>query len=187
MNKILLSILFFSSFISCSNKSILEQKEEILGLKDMNDLATAEYTITKVVKANDNETWFKVGDRKILLSCTGIIKAGIDLSLLNEKNIDIRDKQVSIKLPPTKIISVSIPPEHIKLEYQRVGFWRDNFNNAEQNELMVQAEAQIRHIADSIGIIKSAETNASQFITGFLKRLGYHNINLSYSLSKNSN
>lgn len=185
MNKILLSILFCLLFISCGNKSVPEQKKEILGLKEMNELATAEYSITKVVKANDNQTWFKVGDRKILLSCTGSIKAGIDLSSLTENNITISNKDVTLTLPPAKIITLSIPPENIKLEYQKVGFWRDNFSNAEQNELMIQAENQIRSVADSIGIIKSAESNARQFITGFIKRLGYENVTVSFTTLKN--
>jgi hypothetical protein len=180
MNKIVVSILFCLLFISCNEKSVPEQKKEILGLKEMNELATAEYTITKVVKANDNKTWFKVGDRKILLSCTGSIKAGIDLSAIKEENINISDKEIAIQLPPAKIISLSIPPEKITLEYEKVGFWRDKFSNAEQNELLVQAEAQIRAVADSIGVLKSAESNAKAFIIGFLERLGYKNAAINF-------
>jgi vacuolar-type H+-ATPase subunit H len=183
MNKILVSILFCTLLISCNTQTISEQKKEILGLREMNALATAEYTITKVVKANDNQTWFKVGDRKILLSCTGTIKAGIDLSQLTENDVIINKKELSLQLQPAKIISLSIPPELIKLEFQQVGFWRDKFTNAEQNELLAQAETQIRQVADSIGILKTAQANATQFISNFLKRLGYSAININY-LSK---
>jgi hypothetical protein len=184
MNKILVSILFCTLLISCNTQTISEQKKEILGLREMNALATAEYTITKVVKANDNQTWFKVGDRKILLSCTGTIKAGIDLSQLTENDVIINKKELSLQLQPAKIISLSIPPELIKLEFQQVGFWRDKFTNAEQNELMAQAETQIRQVADSIGILKTAQANATQFISNFLNRLGYSTININYISKK---
>lgn len=168
-------------FLSCNQKSVPEQKQEILSLKEMSELATAEYNITKVVKANDNQTWFKLGDRKILLSCSGTVKAGIDLSALKEEDIMIEKKNIAMSLPPAKVISLNIPPENIQLEFQQVGFWRDKFSYTEQNELMVQAEKQIRMAADSIGILQSAEKNARIFITGFLKRLGYQAVTINFT------
>lgn len=184
MNKIPVSLLLLFIFISCGQKSIPEQKKEILSLKEMNELATAEYTITKVVKANDNKTWFKMGDRKILLSCSGSIKAGIDMSSLKEENITIKNKEIILAINPAKIISLNIPPENITMEYEKVGFWRDKFTYAEQNELMVQAESQIRSVADSIGIIQSAESNAKLFISSFLKRLGYSSVVINFNSNK---
>lgn len=180
MTKFFLALVAACCFISCKQKSVPAQKQDILALKEMSELATAEYTITKVVKANDNQTWFKIGDRKILLSCSGSIKAGIDLSQLKEENITIENKNITLNLPPARVIYLNIPPESVKLEFQKVGFWRDKFSFAEQNELMTQAEQQIRMAADSIGIIQSAEKNASIFLTGFLKRLGYSVINIHF-------
>lgn len=180
MNKIWLCFISSLIFLSCSQKSVPEQKKEILSLKEMSDLATAEYTITKVVKANDNRTWYKVGDRKILLSCTGSIKAGVDLSALTEDAITINDKDITLFIPPAKVISLNIPPEKIKMEFQQVGFWRDKFSFTEQNELLTQAEMQIRSVADSIGVLKVAENNAKVFITGFLTRLGYKNVAINF-------
>lgn len=182
MNKFPAGLLIVFIFLSCNEKSVPEQKQEILSLKEMSELATAEYSITKVVKANDNKTWFKFGDRKILLSCSGTIKAGIDLSLLKESDILIEKKTISMHLPPARVINLNIPPENIRLEFQQVGFWRDKFSYAEQNELMVQAEKQIRLAADSIGIIQSAEKNARIFITGFLKRLGYQTVSINFTV-----
>jgi Protein of unknown function (DUF4230) len=187
MNKIPVSILLLFIFISCQQKTVIEQKKEILALKEMNELATAEYSITKVVKANDNKSWFKMGDRKILLSCSGSIKAGVDLSSLKEESIFIKDKEIILTIEPAKIITLNIPPEKIKLEYEKVGFWRDKFSYAEQNELMIQAENQIKAVADSMGIIKSAESNAKQFISSFLKRLGYNSVTINFKALKKSN
>jgi Protein of unknown function (DUF4230) len=180
MNKFPPLLLLLFIFLSCNEKSVPKQKQEILSLKEMSELATAEYSITKVVKANDNQTWFKVGERKILLSCSGSIKAGIDLSVLKEENILIEKKNITLNLPPAKVIHLNIPPESIQVEYEQVGFLRDKFSYAEQNELMIQAEKQIRQVADSIGIIQSAESNAKVFIAGFLKRLGYQYVTINF-------
>ncbi|MBA2762039.1 MAG: DUF4230 domain-containing protein, partial [Segetibacter sp.] len=43
----------------------------------------------KIIKANDNKTWFKAGERKILMSCEAHIKAGIDMGSINRNNIRI--------------------------------------------------------------------------------------------------
>lgn len=180
MNKIAGTVCMLLLFVSCRSKSLPEQKQDILALKEMNDLATAEYTITKVVKASDNQTWFKLGRRKILISCQASIKAGIDLSGIKETDIEILDKQVTLYLPSARIITLNIPPENIKVEHQDLGFWRDKFSNEEQNGLMIQAEQSIRHAADSLGIIQSAEGNAKAFIGSFLKRLGYEQINIEF-------
>lgn len=183
----LIFIFLIINLSSCSTKSLPEQKQEILTLREMNELATAEYTITKIVKASDNKTWFKFGERKILISCTGIIKAGIDLSSLKEDNISINNKDITLYLPAAKIITLNIPAENIKVEHQQTGFWRDQFNNEEQNALMIQAELQIRNTSDSLGILQSAQTNSQSFISGFLKRLGYKTVNIEFKAPPKTN
>jgi Protein of unknown function (DUF4230) len=184
---LLIYTLLIAGLVSCNTKSLPKQKQEVLALKEMNELATAEYTITKIVKASDNKTWFKFGERKILISCTGIIKAGIDLSSLNEENISINDKDITLYLPAAKIITLNIPAENIKVEHQQTGFWRDQFNNEEQNALMAQAEQQIRSTSDSLGILQSAQTNAQYFISGFLKRLGYKTVSIEFKAPPKTN
>jgi len=58
----------------------------ILSIREMGDLATVEYTVTKIIKTSNNKTWFKAGrNRKILMSCeANIKKTGIDVGSLNK-------------------------------------------------------------------------------------------------------
>jgi hypothetical protein len=164
---------------SCAKKE--ENKPDIFSLKEMSDLATVEYTVTKIIKANDNKTWFKIGDRKILMSCEAHIKAGIDLSNLTQDNFAINGKSITVKLPPPKVISLSIPAEKIKSEYEDVGIFRDKFTSSDRNALAIQAETQIKNSIDSLGILQQAKVNTSLFVSNFLKSLGYENINITYS------
>ncbi len=53
----------------------------------MSELASVEYVVTRIIKASDNKTWFKLGERKILISCQATLTAGIDLSKITEKDI----------------------------------------------------------------------------------------------------
>ncbi len=73
-------------------------------LKEMEELGTVEYTITKVVKANDNTSRFTVGQRKILITTEAYVKAGIDMKEITEKDISRLGKTISIRLPIAKIL-----------------------------------------------------------------------------------
>jgi len=172
--------LFILSLLSvcCGKKE--EPKANIFSLREMSELATVEYTVTKIIKANDDKTWFKPGERKILMSCEAQIKAGIDMSAINEHSFIINGKNIQVTLPSPKIVSFSIPPETIKTEYEETGVFRDKFTAADRNALAVQAEKQIRNNVESLGILQQAKANTGQFVTNFLKRLGYENISINY-------
>jgi len=185
MKSLLLILLLFSA--SCGKKVKDDDKPSILALRQMSDLATVEYTVTKVIKASDNKTWFKLGDRKILMTCEAQIKAGIDMSAIDKNSFKIAGKNIEVSLPQPKIISVSLPPEGIKTEYEEVGVFRDKFKTQERDELATQAEQAIKRSVDSLGILNQAKVNTSMFVTNFLKRLGYENININYNGSAPSN
>ena len=147
----------------------------------MSDLATVEYTVTKIIKASDNKTWFKIGDRKILMSCEAHIKAGIDMSAIDKSNFKTSGKSIEVTLPPPKVISISIPPEGIKTEYEDVSIFRDKFKSSDRDALAAQAESQIKNSIESLGILNQAKANTALFVTSFLKKLGYENITINYN------
>lgn len=170
---------------NCSSKQEPTKMQQVLGLQKMSDLATAEYVVTKIIKASDNKTWYKVGDRKILMSCKASLVAGIDLSRLTEKDIKIDGENISLTLPHAKLIYINIKPEDIQTVFQEVSLFRTNFSSQEKDDLAAQAEKQIKESADSLGIFVTAETNASLFINNFLQKEGFKNINVNFSQAKN--
>jgi hypothetical protein len=162
-------------FIGCQ-KSGPGGPQQILALREMSDMATVEYVVTKIIKANDNKTWYKLGDRKILMSCRATIKAGIDLAAIKPENIQIEGKKLTLAIPSAKIIALNMPPEDIVVEYQDIDPLRSAFKAGERDALAAQAEAQIRTGIADMGILQTAEANAKQFLTQFLQRLGYADI-----------
>jgi hypothetical protein len=174
--RILLLLFFVGLLYSCDQKLSEKERKEIFALKEMSDLTTVEYTLSKVIKANDNKTWFKIGDRQILMSVQAYAKAGIDLSLLREEQLSLTKSNIKIILPRAKLISLSIPPEEIRQEMENVSLLRHQFSNEEKNNLLVQAEQNIRSSIDSLGILKKAEKNAVVFIENFIKKLGHKNV-----------
>ena len=61
--------------------------KKIMGIESMAELGTVEYTVTKIIKAND-AAWYRYGDRKILFSSVAYLKAGIDMQELINLSLD---------------------------------------------------------------------------------------------------
>jgi hypothetical protein len=164
--------------ISCHKAP--DQRQEVLALRQMGNLATTEYVVTKIVKANDDQTWYKLGDRKILISCQANIKAGVDLTKLTADDVAIDGKNITLYMPPPQVLSLSVPPEKIKVEYKEISMLRNDFDNAERDALLTQAENQIRNSVKELGVIETAEKNTTLFVTDFLKKLGFESVTISY-------
>jgi hypothetical protein len=173
-------LFFLLLFNSCDHKKKIDPRQQVLAVKELSDLATVEYIVTKVIKANDNKTWYKPGGRKILMSCQATLTAGIDLSKITEKDIVINDKAINLVLPHAKLISLNIRPEDIKVVYQDVSPFRSAFSSAERDALAAQGEMNIRNSVDSLGILQTAEVSATLFLNNFLRRLGYEKINIRF-------
>jgi hypothetical protein len=157
----------------------------VLALREMSDLATVEYTVTKMVKANDDQTWYKVGDRKILMSCKATLRAGIDFSAIDANSIDISGEEISLVLPHAKLLSVNIKPEDIKLEYEDVGLLRSEFSAEERDAIMAMGETQIKAGVKELGMLNTAESNASLFVGNFLRQLGYKTVHIRFADTNN--
>jgi hypothetical protein len=168
----------FFSLLSCSRQEKREQ--QVFALKEMSDLATVEYTVTKIIKASDDQTWYKVGDRKILMSCRATLKAGIDFSRLDRKNIRTNGDEINVTLPKAKLLSVNIRPEDIRVEYEDIGLLRSDFTSAERDQLAAQGESQIRAGMGELGILATAESNAALFTGNFLRQLGYRKVQVQF-------
>jgi Protein of unknown function (DUF4230) len=173
-------ILWAFVLLSCGGKRLPSPAETVASLQELQELATVEYTITKVVKANDDKTWYKFGDRKILITSEATVKAGIDFSALAEKNITVNGKKISILLPAPKILSVNLPPENIKVAFQDVSMFRSQFSSGERDGLLAQAEAQIRSSGNELGILEQAKTNTQLFLSNFFMQLGFEEVKLSF-------
>ncbi len=166
-------------FSACKQKTA-SPVDTVAMLQEIGELATTEYTITKVVKASDDKTWFKPGQRKILITTEAVIKAGIDMKNVTEKDISRSGKTITIRLPPPRILSINIPPEKIKVEFEKVTMFRDPFTSKERNDLMIQAEQQIRNSENELGIIDQAKINTQLLLSRVLMQAGFEKVILSY-------
>ncbi len=153
---------------------------QVLKIKELSDLASVEFTVTKIIKATDDSTWYKIGDRKILMSCDAKIKAGISLADLTEKDITINGSNISLILPPAKILYVNIPPESVAEQYAEIDFLRSEFSIAEKNAFLQVAEKDVNNTINELGILTAAEKNTKTIIESWLNIAGFKNININF-------
>lgn len=169
-------ILFAGIISSCSEETKEPPKADIYEVKNIGLLSTSEYTIGKIVKLTDPPEWYKLGDRKLLMSCKAKIKAGVDLKKLEDGDITVSGNTITILLPPAEITSFTMDPKLTHTEMESVSGLRQDFSQHEKNGYMRQAEAAIRRDMKDTKILKDAEDNAATFLKDFYKQMGYENV-----------
>jgi hypothetical protein len=147
-------------------------------LKDLAELATVEYSVTKIVSYKD-VAWY--GDRKILFAASATVKAGIDMNELADQDIKLDgDATVTITLPQPKILLFNMKPEHMKEIFNESGILRDDFSNQEKDGLLSQGEKDIRAKVARMDILQRAGRNARILIESWLKKMGFTAVHIVF-------
>lgn len=182
MKRTLISLLFAAALVlSCGRSSDEMIAKKIQSFSEMSELGTVEYTVKKIIKADD-ASWYKYGDRKILISCTAFLKAGIDMKGFSADRITVSKatRSITAVLPKARLLSFNMPPEMIIQEFSRVSGLRFNFTPEEKQDLMAQAEGDILKDVPTLGILEDAENNAAEFFRTWFSQIGYDNITVKF-------
>jgi len=140
-------------------------------LKDLAELATVEYSVTKIVSYKD-VAWY--GDRKILFETAATVKAGIDLNELADRDIALdSDAGVTVTLPRPRILLFNMKPEHMREIFNESGILRSDFSNQEKDALLSQGEKDIRAKVAGMDILERASRNARILVESWLKKMGF--------------
>jgi hypothetical protein len=147
-------------------------------LKDLAELATVEYSVTKIVSYKD-VAWY--GDRKILFETAATVKAGIDLNELTE--LDIKEEagsSVAITLPAPKILLFNMKPENMREIFNESGILRDDFSIQEKDGLLSQGEKDIRAKVARMDILQRAGRNARTLVESWLNKMGFKAVQVTF-------
>ena len=168
----------------CRERAAVEDtvQREIEAITAMKQLSLVEYRVSKIIKADDEGAWYKIGDRKILLSCTAYLKAGIDLATFGPDDVDVdwTGKRVSVTIPHATLLSLDMPASEIRQEYDHVTMLRQSFTAEERNALLRQGEKQIRDSVPSLGILEKADENARRFFESVFQKMGFESVEVSF-------
>ena len=168
----------------CAHRESMQEtmQREVEAITAMRQLSLVEYRVRKIVKADDEGEWYKIGDRKILLSCTAYLKAGVDLATFgtDDVQIDLTGDRVSVTIPHATLLSLDIPASEVRLEYDHVTMLRSDFTAEERNALLRQGEKQIRESVPSLGILEKADENARRFFESVFLKMGFTNVEVTF-------
>ena len=168
----------------CRDRAAVEDtvQREIEAITAMKQLSLVEYRVSKIIKADDEGAWYKIGERKILLSCTAYLKAGIDLATFGPDDVDVdwTGKRVSVTIPHATLLSLDMPASEIRQEYDHVTMLRQSFTAEERNALLRQGEKQIRDSVPSLGILEKADENARRFFESVFQKMGFESVEVSF-------
>lgn len=160
---------------ACKSNSPVKESE-IYEIRNIGTLSTSEYTVGKVVKLSDEGEWYKYGDRKILMSCKAVIKAGIDLNEISEEDIRTDGRTIEVTLPEPKIVSFEMDPRLVRTEMKEVTGFRSEFSQEDKNKIMHLGEQAIRQDLQNLDILRDANTNARNFVRDFYENLGFEEV-----------
>ena len=172
-------VLLSCAIIGCRKEPSVH--EMVSRLSDVAELGTVEYSVKKVISANDTSL-FKIGDRKIYFTCMADVKAGIDLSNFSEKDVKAERSSgsVVITLPHAKILSIELPPDKIEEKYCSVTGFRWDFTPEEKRTLLKQGEEDILAKAEQSGILADAERNSEEFFKALFSEFGYDKVTVRF-------
>ena len=183
MKRIPVLLALFLLLAGCHGPSLQDRlASRIQALSQTSELGTVEYTVRKAVRARDEGDWFKIGNRRILFTCTAYLKAGIHLDRipLDRIVVDEQTRSVAMVLPHATVLSINIPPEEIRLEYEDVTGFRQKFTDRERQALLKQGERDIVRDLPNLGILDEAESNALDFFRSMLEQMGFENIQIVF-------
>ncbi|MBN2347045.1 MAG: DUF4230 domain-containing protein [Candidatus Aminicenantes bacterium] len=147
-------------------------------LKDLAELATVEYNVTKIVSHQD-VAWY--GDRKILFETAATVKAGIDMNEIHERDILLQgEAAVTVTLPRPRILLFNMKPEHMKEIFNESGILRSDFNNQEKDALLSQGEKDIRAKVAAMDILERAARQARVLTESWLKKSGFETVHVVF-------
>jgi hypothetical protein len=149
----------------------------VQNIQRLQRLETVVYSVEKIVTGTQDSAYFPralAGDR-ILLIVYGEVTAGIDLGKLDTTSIAVRDRSISLQVPPAEIFSTRIDNAKTQVYSRETGLFVRPDPNLETIARRA-AEQQVHQAAVDSGILKTAADNGRMTIQKLLEGLGFESV-----------
>jgi Protein of unknown function (DUF4230) len=148
----------------------------IHSVRDLARLETIQYTVEKVIIAETNQGpfGFLFGDRLILVA-HGLVIAGMDMSLMQPQDLEVRQGVLYARLPAPEIFVATLDNQKSYVVNRDTGILTRGDLQLESSA-RAEAENEIRNAAISDGILKQARLNAENYLTRLFRQLGYADV-----------
>jgi len=134
-------------------------------------------------------------ERNLVYLGRGWVKAGIDLRLLTENNIDIESgdsMSIRILIPDPEILDADINPWFIYTDDKKVKgfevfiaktgsmFADKNFTDYEVGKLKLKCKSKLKEAALEKGLLRNAKSSTVQILENFFHILGYQKVKVEF-------
>jgi hypothetical protein len=130
-------------------------------------LVSSEATVRDVIVYEN--TWYGSTKRSLVV-VTGRLLAGIDLRDNPDVSIDHARRQITIRIPPAKLIAVEI--RDMQTYDERGGLWNP-FTREDRDAIQRQARAQLTAAGGQLELIRHANESAVELLKMLLAKDGY--------------
>lgn len=151
-------------------------------IQAINELATAEAFTKVMIERQDNKIFGQdIGlelpgtKRQLLVVIPGSVKAGIDFSKVEAKDIVLDEdaKTATLTLPKAEFLGgPEILFDQVKV-FSSEGLFREKADITEAYELATEAEKLMKEEATEQGVLKVAEENAARSVSEMFSLVGY--------------
>ena len=145
----------------------VDQPTVVRQIQRLQKLETVSYTMDKIIGgARDNAYLpkFLAGDR-ILLVVHGEVVAGVNLENIKASDVTVQGHSISLRLPPAEVFNTRIDNAKSRVYSRDTGLFTSPDPNLE-SEVRQEAERQLQQSAVVDGILKSADQNARNTVSG---------------------
>jgi hypothetical protein len=151
----------------------------LLQVQTLSELVTVKYVMEKVqVLEVPSENIFgrAVGSQnRVLLLAHGIVKGGIDLKRLKPEDLQVTEKQITVKLPVAQITDAYLDEKETRVIDRQTGLLAPSDKDLEQTTRQ-NALDDIRRAAREAGILKDAEERAQSQLKNLFHQLGFEKV-----------
>lgn len=167
----------------------------VMQVKECARLYTAEYEVHKLVLKDDPlrvkgnlfqrafDVKVPIGERKVMIPLDVTLKAYIDFTGFDEKNVLRSGDRIVVTLPNPRVVVTSSRINHDEVK-QFVSLTRSDYTSAELADFTRQGEDEILASVPQLGILEMARENAAHVLVPMLTRLGYDERNIVISFRK---
>jgi len=152
-------------------------------VREASELTTAAFTMQAVVPTEQDATLggFVVGKTKLLYIAHGEVKAGVDLSQITARNVQVSADAIQIQLPPAQVLDKKIDVNRSQVyDYNRgmLGLGPDVGTDL-QSLAQQEALKKITAAACEEGLLQKASDRARFVVTQLLTTAGYKSVTVN--------
>ncbi len=143
-------------------------------VRSLAHLQTTRYFLSTVVEAERPPDWPGTGQR-LLLVAYGTVTAGVDLSQIGEKDVEVIGRRVILHLPDPEVMDVFLDEEGTYVyDYEKGLFAR--YDTTLEAQARQRALEEFRRTALENGILEEARRRAEWEVQRLLLLLGYESV-----------